>query len=288
MENYNPKENEDRNEGCVDELGGPSLPKRPKSIEFSNAYNQDLDARKNKKNFPDDIDLGVNPTQERFGSPLNLDQSHRIKLGNGIPSDNENLSHADHAIKSISTKKENLPKINFSYIEGKLLLKSIIDELKIEIKKLEESFNKDFVDKDVGEENVPPLTSSEEGATIDFPSGHVSLNSEEDIQLISNTFYPEKDKERITSSTAYSSNFYDMEKFPRGKLIIINVKYFKKSSGLSEWPREGTDRDALGLQQLFLDLGFIVARYDNPSTSEIKNVMHASANEDYSKLGCER
>ena len=44
MENYNPKENEDRNEGCVDELGGPSLPKRPKSIEFSNAYNQDLDA----------------------------------------------------------------------------------------------------------------------------------------------------------------------------------------------------------------------------------------------------
>ena len=237
MANFNPKENKDRSEGWIDELGRPSLPKRPKNIKPSNAYDQDLDARENKKHFLYDTDFKDNATEVRFDSSVNINPSHT-------------------SYDKFCNAKE---------------LRSL--------KASEESFDKDFVDDVPGEESVVPLASVEKGVSC--------LKSEEDIKLNSKTFDPEKDRKIITrSSTPDSSNFYDMNHFPRGKLIIINVKDFKKSSGVSEHPRIGTDKDALDLQQLFLDLGFIVERHDNPRTSEIKEVMDVAANEDYTNLGC--
>lgn len=83
-----------------------------------------------------------------------------------------------------------------------------------------------------------------------------------------------------------SDSYYDMSHFPRGKLTLINVKHFKRSSGMADYPREGTDRDAEGLTNLFLDLGFVVERFDNPSKSEITAIVKAAANEDYSSKSC--
>ena len=78
MDNFNPKESEDRsedekytstkqpndtkphgikrNEGCFDELGRPSSPKRPKNIKHLSAYDQVLDTSRNKKHFPGNIE----------------------------------------------------------------------------------------------------------------------------------------------------------------------------------------------------------------------------------------
>ena len=77
-----------------------------------------------------------------------------------------------------------------------------------------------------------------------------------------------------------------MQKFPRRKLIIINVKKFKRSSRFHAHPRKGTDRDASRLQELFLDLGFFVERHDDPRASEIKEVLYVAANKDFSNFGC--
>jgi len=62
-----------------------------------------------------------------------------------------------------------------------------------------------------------------------------------------------------------SENFYDMQTFPQGKLVLFNVRNFK--NGMLE--RQGTDRDADGLCDLFLELGYVAYRYDNSTKAEI-------------------
>ena len=119
-----------------------------------------------------------------------------------------------------------------------------------------------------------PLTSIGEDVATDCPLGNNSPTSKEEIQLNSQIFYP-KDKRK--KAEIYSSmHSYDMQTFPRGKLIIINVKFFKKSSEMSNYTYKERDRDATGLHQLVLDLGFIVEQHDNPTTHEIKNLLSAA------------
>ena len=55
---------------------------------------------------------------------------------------------------------------------------------------------------------------------------------------------------------------------------------------MSNYTYKGRDRDATGLQQLFLELGFIVEQHDNPTTHEIKNLLSVASNDDYSNLHC--
>lgn len=107
------------------------------------------------------------------------------------------------------------------------------------------------------------------------------------------TFYPKPfdNKSQLKTSSDYASqiysdSYYKMDCFPRGKLTLINVKYFTRSSGMSEYPREGTNRDADGLTQLFLDLGFVVERFDNPSKKEIMSIVKGAANDNYSDKAC--
>ena len=278
-----------------DEIGKSPSPTCPKDIKHSNAYDRPLDTSKDKnKNF-DKIDFGNNATEICFDSSLNEDPSHTSylkdhKFGKMIADDREKLTHADHVAKSNNTKKEDVKGISFPHIEDSFTFVfekcSCFEKFRIEIKAFEESLYKDFVEKMAGAESVVPLTSAEKGVATDFPPGNISLISDEDIQSNSQIFYPENNRERIGKFHANSSNIYGMKTFPRGKLIIINVETFRKSSGMSDKPREGTDRDATGLQELFLDLGFIVERHDNPTTSEIKNVLGAAANEDYLNLSC--
>jgi len=79
-----------------------------------------------------------------------------------------------------------------------------------------------------------------------------------------------------------SENFYDMQTFPQGKLVLFNVRNFK--NGMLE--RQGTDRDADGLCDLFLELGYVAYRYDNSTKAEILTVMEVASSDDYSNLSC--
>ena len=282
------------NEGCFDELSKPPSPKHPKDITHSNAYDQVLDTSEDKNHIFDNTDFGNNPREMCFGSSLNKDLSHTSylkddKIGKVVASDHEKVVYADHVVKSNSTKKD-VHEISFPHTDDFFKIgfekDSCLEKFTTEITAFEESLYKDFVDFVPEAERVAPLTSAGGRVTTDFRLGNISLKSEEEIQLNSQTFYPKNIPERITRVNLGSSNIYGMETFPRGKLIIINVEVFRKSSGLSENPRKGTDKDAAGLQQLFLDLGFIVERHDNPTTSEIKDVLSAAANEDYSNLSC--
>ena len=101
------------------------------------------------------------------------------------------------------------------------------------------------------------------------------------------SFYPKPlKKEQNLKITFESDLYYDMTSFPRGKMTIINVKFFQKASGMAEYPRHGTDRDADNLCKLFVDLGFIVDRYDNPTRKDILSILKAASSEDYSRMSC--
>lgn len=87
------------------------------------------------------------------------------------------------------------------------------------------------------------------------------------------------------SKYLYSENFYDtlsgVGDGIRGHLTIINMEHFSKK--FSSWEcetRHGTEIDKLQLIRLFLDLGFIVDVYHNPSTDDIKRLL---ADNDFSK-----
>ncbi|XP_066920052.1 caspase-3-like isoform X2 [Clytia hemisphaerica] len=112
----------------------------------------------------------------------------------------------------------------------------------------------------------------------------------EGITIKHTTYHPKplekNSKMSDHASNIYSDSFYKMDCFPRGKLTLINVKHFTRASGMGDYPREGTNRDAEGLTDLFLDLGFVVDRFDNPSKKEILAIVKAAANEDYSKQAC--
>lgn len=114
--------------------------------------------------------------------------------------------------------------------------------------------------------------------------------NKENIVTKHTTYHPkplEKPNSGIPdASNLYSNSFYKMNFFPRGRLTIINVKHFKRSSGMADYPREGTNRDAEGLTNLFLDLGFVVDRFDNPSKKEIMAIVKAAAYDDYTNKGC--
>ena len=117
--------------------------------------------------------------------------------------------------------------------------------------------------------------------------------SKEGIVIKHTTYYPKpfdnKSQYKTSSDYAsqiYSDNYYKMDCFPRGKMTLINVKYFTRSSGMADYPREGTNRDADGLTDLFLDLGFVVDRFDNPSKKEIMAIVKAAANDNFSDKAC--
>jgi len=82
----------------------------------------------------------------------------------------------------------------------------------------------------------------------------------------------------------YSNDYYPMSSFPRGVLTLINMKDFSKQS--KNQNRDGTDIDAVALTTLFLDLGFVVERYDNPSTDEILAITKVNAALDYTNKSC--
>lgn len=93
-------------------------------------------------------------------------------------------------------------------------------------------------------------------------------------------------KKPSITSTKYGADkgkseedYYNMEK--RGHIVIFNMQDF--SNGHS---RKGTQIDAWGLSKLFLDFGFIVERFDNLSTDDVKEVVKSAYYSDFSMCVC--
>ena len=113
----------------------------------------------------------------------------------------------------------------------------------------------------------------------------IRLQLEDDEGIVSKhaTFFPTKIKKKNSVHIDVNSDhYYDMSSFPRGTLTLLNVKNFRNSSGMAAYPRHGTDRDADGLCALFLDLGFIVERYDNPTKKIMLSALEIAASDEKS------
>ena len=76
-----------------------------------------------------------------------------------------------------------------------------------------------------------------------------------------------------------SSRHYTMNTFPRGVVVVFNMEHFMRETGMADFPRKGTERDADGLCALFLELGFIVERVDNPTVKMVDVAMEKIASE---------
>jgi len=104
------------------------------------------------------------------------------------------------------------------------------------------------------------------------------------------TYFPPKIQQKhIELSQEYlttdSSCHYDMSSFPRGIFSLFNVEHYLQDTGMSDYPRKGTERDAEALCALFLELGFIVERYDNPTKKVMLNALDGVAR-DIGSLSC--
>ncbi|XP_066924161.1 caspase-3-like [Clytia hemisphaerica] len=115
-----------------------------------------------------------------------------------------------------------------------------------------------------------------------------SIPTKDGFEMSHRTIYPQAlpkgSKQKNCEEKLDSDYFYKMDTFPRGRITIINVKEFKRTSSLSD--RSGTDKDRDGLIDTFLQCGFIVDVFQNPSKAEILKALQSAANEDYSNMSC--
>ncbi|XP_065642909.1 caspase-3-like [Hydra vulgaris] len=149
----------------------------------------------------------------------------------------------------------------------------------------------ELADGGVNQQGVDGFFTKYTSVSSSYSYTHTKIEEErkdnEGIVFKHTSFAPKPlTKEQNTKLSFDSDFFYDMSSFPRGKMTIINVKYFQRASGMADYPRHGTDRDADNLCELFVELGFVVDRYDNPTRKDILNILKVAANEDYSQMSC--
>ena len=75
---------------------------------------------------------------------------------------------------------------------------------------------------------------------------------------------------------------YQMKSSPRGYGIIVNNKIF--TCGFKN--REGTDKDATALQQLFTHLGFSTNCYNDLTGNQLRRIFNDAAAADHKKFDC--
>lgn len=90
----------------------------------------------------------------------------------------------------------------------------------------------------------------------------------------------------LQESTIDLNDCYKMDYTPRGYFLLINNKDFLPSSGMENYPRNGTDVDAEAIKSLFQELGFIVDAHRNLSVYEMRKYIKAAATKDFSMMGC--
>ncbi|XP_066926395.1 LOW QUALITY PROTEIN: caspase-3-like [Clytia hemisphaerica] len=79
---------------------------------------------------------------------------------------------------------------------------------------------------------------------------------------------------------------YAMQSTPRGHFILVNNKHFLPSSGMENYPRNGTDVDGAAITELFQEMGFLVEAHSNLSVYEMRKVFKQAAHKDYSGVSC--
>jgi len=141
--------------------------------------------------------------------------------------------------------------------------------------------------------DLPDTQFSEDSKT--HMDGNLRRLSESAMQLLSpkrtilskySYFMPEPPSETVSTAPPDSDEFYNMNVFPRGKVIIINNKYFEERSGMGDYTRKGTDKDAAELVDVFLELGFVVHRHDDVNKKEMHTILKDAARNLPSDTGC--
>lgn len=94
-------------------------------------------------------------------------------------------------------------------------------------------------------------------------------------------FYPAYVKKSDCSPIPESDSWYKMTSFPRGKLLIVNIRYFHPSTGLDKFPRERSGTDVETLVNLFLRFGYIVEVYEDLSKAELLWTMTKASKTSY-------
>lgn len=88
------------------------------------------------------------------------------------------------------------------------------------------------------------------------------------------TYYPDPVEKLHHYPEQHSEFVYNMSKI-KGNAVIFNMTTFERSTGLD--PREGSDKDAKEIKDVFIKLGFIVDRYDDISKLEMMEVVESVA-----------
>ena len=113
-----------------------------------------------------------------FDSLFHINPSHKScpqehKLGTVIASDHEKFIHADHVVRSNSTKKEDVQEIIFPHTDDLFTIEfkkdNTYETLENEIKVLAELCSKNFVAEAPGAQSVATVTSSGKDVATDWP-----------------------------------------------------------------------------------------------------------------------
>ena len=84
--------------------------------------------------------------------------------------------------------------------------------------------------------------------------------------------------------TECDEDVYRMDCSKRGVFVIINNRYFQKTTGMGE--RNGTDVDAANLYQLFMGLGFDVRLEQNKTSMDMLRILDRGKGSLYSCYSC--
>ncbi|KAK3092077.1 hypothetical protein FSP39_024992 [Pinctada imbricata] len=92
------------------------------------------------------------------------------------------------------------------------------------------------------------------------------------------------DRRSVKPGAPSEPNEYNFNYQRRGLFIIINNKRFHPSTGLMT--RDGTNADAERLEERFQDLGFMVRRYDDVTSTKLTKLMNDASEFDHSDCDC--
>jgi len=133
----------------------------------------------------------------------------------------------------------------------------------------------DFPSQD--QTDAPPSASSQESE--DGPFGRLGSQKPKDTRPTTSP----KDSIDIVESSSLFTNHYQMKSNPRGHFLLINNKDFLPGSTMENYPRNGTDLDAMAMHKLFEELGYTVHSHRNVTCFEMKKEVKKIANMDHSK-----
>ncbi|XP_078614782.1 caspase-3-like [Branchiostoma floridae x Branchiostoma japonicum] len=160
-------------------------------------------------------------------------------------------------------------------IADRLLSRSQEERAVIEARRREENERRQMAQRE-----YTATVSPQRGTT--FRTSQVQPSGSHDWPTAEEGIYDVKRLlKRCTSSPPYDPREYSMTRNPRGHAFILNNKYF---TGLPL--RDGTNKDAQNLQNLFQELFFITETHKNLKTADIHEKLKDFAEKDHENYEC--